>query len=158
MAARADGHRRADPGAKSARGLRHVRGPRGANARASLEKSHFCHARRGRTRRVQFGLSRWSEQGVCPKVEENMKKAVSIDGKLVKDEDAKVSVLDHGLLYGDGLFEGIRVRAGRVFRLDQHLGRLAIGARTIGLELPFSSSEQAAIVTATVRAFGQKEA
>jgi branched-chain amino acid aminotransferase len=87
-----------------------------------------------------------------------MKKTVSIDGQLVKDEDAKISVLDHGLLYGDGLFEGIRVRAGRIFRLDQHLARLQIGARTIGLELPFNPSEQARIVTDTVRAFGQKEA
>jgi branched-chain amino acid aminotransferase len=87
-----------------------------------------------------------------------MKKAVSIDGKLVKDEDAKISVLDHGFLYGDGLFEGIRVRAGRVFRIEQHLARLAVGAKTIGLDLPFSTSEQARIVTDTVRAFGQKEA
>jgi branched-chain amino acid aminotransferase len=87
-----------------------------------------------------------------------MKKAVSIDGQLVKDEDAKISVLDHGLLYGDGLFEGMRVRAGRIFRLDQHLARLQIGARTIGLELPFNPSEQARIVMDTVRAFGQKEA
>src|ERR1700709_314668 len=87
-----------------------------------------------------------------------MKKAVSIDGQLVKDEDAKISVLDHGLLYGDGLFEGIRVRAGRVFRIEQHLARLAIGARTIGLELPYSAGDQARIVTDTVRAFGQKEA
>jgi branched-chain amino acid aminotransferase len=87
-----------------------------------------------------------------------MKKAVSIDGKLVKDEDAKISVLDHGLLYGDGLFEGIRVRAGRVFRIEQHLARLAVGAKTIGLDIPFSTSEQARIVTDTVRAFGQKEA
>jgi branched-chain amino acid aminotransferase len=87
-----------------------------------------------------------------------MKKAVSIDGRLVKDEDAKISVLDHGLLYGDGLFEGIRVRAGRVFRIEQHLARLAVGAKTIGLDIPFSASEQARIVTDTVRAFGQKEA
>ena len=87
-----------------------------------------------------------------------MKKTVSIDGQVVKDEDAKVSVLDHGLLYGDGLFEGIRVRAGRVFRLEQHLARLAVGARAIGLELPYSAADQARIVTDTVRSFGQKEA
>ncbi|HWZ87873.1 MAG TPA: branched-chain-amino-acid transaminase [Polyangiaceae bacterium] len=87
-----------------------------------------------------------------------MKKTVSIDGRLVRDEDAKISVLDHGLLYGDGLFEGIRVRAGRIFRLEQHLARLALGARAIGLELPFDANEQARIITDTVRAFGQKEA
>jgi branched-chain amino acid aminotransferase len=87
-----------------------------------------------------------------------MKKTVSIDGQLVKDEEAKVSVLDHGLLYGDGLFEGIRVRAGRVFRLEQHLARLEVGARTLGLVLPFDRTEQARIVVDAVRAFGQKEA
>ncbi len=87
-----------------------------------------------------------------------MKKTVSIDGLLVRDEDAKISVLDHGLLYGDGLFEGIRVRAGRIFRLDQHLARLQLGARMIGLALPFDELEQARIVTDTVRAFAQKEA
>lgn len=92
------------------------------------------------------------------KGDEKMKKTVSIDGLLVRDEDAKISVLDHGLLYGDGLFEGIRVRAGRIFRLDQHLARLQLGARTIGLALPFDELEQARIVTDTVRAFAQKEA
>jgi branched-chain amino acid aminotransferase len=87
-----------------------------------------------------------------------MKKTVSIDGQLVSDENAKVSVLDHGLLYGDGLFEGIRVRAGRIFRLDQHLTRLALGARTIGLELPYTVSELTHIIEETVRAFARKEA
>jgi branched-chain amino acid aminotransferase len=87
-----------------------------------------------------------------------MKKAVSIDGRIVADHEAKISVLDHGLLYGDGLFEGIRVRAGRIFRLDQHLARLSLGARYLGLDLPEGSEGQARIVHETVRAFGQKEA
>ena len=87
-----------------------------------------------------------------------MKKVVSIDGQIVADQEAKISVLDHGLLYGDGLFEGIRVRAGRIFRLDQHLSRLQLGARYLGLELPFDGREQAQIVLDAVRAFGQKEA
>ncbi|HET7541189.1 MAG TPA: branched-chain-amino-acid transaminase [Polyangiaceae bacterium] len=87
-----------------------------------------------------------------------MNKAISIDGQLVAERDAKLSVLDHGLLYGDGLFEGIRVRAGRIFRLDQHLRRLSLGARYLGLELPFDAEERARIVRETVRAFGQKEA
>lgn len=87
-----------------------------------------------------------------------MKKTVSIDGRLVADHEAKISVLDHGLLYGDGLFEGIRVRAGRVFRLDKHLARLEIGARVLGLELPYGAPDFARIVTDTVSAFGQKEA
>jgi branched-chain amino acid aminotransferase len=87
-----------------------------------------------------------------------MKKTVSIDGQIVSDENAKISVLDHGLLYGDGLFEGIRVRAGRIFRIEQHLARLQLGARVLGLDLPFDAEQQARIVTDTVRAFGQREA
>ena len=87
-----------------------------------------------------------------------MNKLVSIDGNIVADHAAKISVLDHGLLYGDGLFEGIRVRAGRVFRIEKHLARLVVGARAIGLELPFGVPEIGRIVTDTVRAFGQKEA
>ena len=87
-----------------------------------------------------------------------MNKTVSIDGQIVAEKDATISVLDHGLLYGDGLFEGIRVRAGRIFRLDQHLARLQIGARFLGLTLPFSADQQARIVTDTVRAFARREA
>ncbi|MEI9950149.1 MAG: branched-chain-amino-acid transaminase [Pseudomonadota bacterium] len=87
-----------------------------------------------------------------------MNKAVSIDGQLVAEQDAKISVLDHGLLYGDGLFEGIRVRAGRIFRLDQHLARLELGARYLGLDIPFDTEQRARIVRETVRAFGRKEA
>jgi branched-chain amino acid aminotransferase len=87
-----------------------------------------------------------------------MNKTVSIDGQIVADEQAKISVLDHGLLYGDGLFEGIRVRAGRVFRLEQHMARLRLGARFLGLELPFEAARMASIVTDAVRAFGRQEA
>jgi branched-chain amino acid aminotransferase len=87
-----------------------------------------------------------------------MNKAVSIDGQLVTGQDAKISVLDHGLLYGDGLFEGIRVRAGRIFRIEQHLARLELGARYLGLDLPFDAEGRARIVRDTVRAFGRKEA
>ena len=87
-----------------------------------------------------------------------MNKTVSIDGRIVTSENAKISVLDHGLLYGDGLFEGIRVRNGRIFRLDQHLSRLRVGASVLGLELPFATEQQAQIIADTVRAFGQKEA
>jgi branched-chain amino acid aminotransferase len=86
-----------------------------------------------------------------------MNKVVSIDGQLVAEKDAKISVLDHGLLYGDGLFEGLRVRAGRIFRLEQHLSRLQLGARYLGLELPFDEEGQARIVCEAVRAFGQQE-
>jgi len=87
-----------------------------------------------------------------------MNKAVSIDGQLVSEHEAKISVLDHGLLYGDGLFEGMRVRAGRIFRLEQHLTRLELGARYLGLELPFDRGGFADVVRRTVRAFAQREA
>jgi branched-chain amino acid aminotransferase len=87
-----------------------------------------------------------------------MNKTVSIDGQFVTAENAKISVLDHGLLYGDGLFEGIRVRAGRVFRLDRHLARLELGAKVLGLELPFSAEQRARIILDSVRTFAQKEA
>lgn len=87
-----------------------------------------------------------------------MNQIVSIDGQIVAAEDAKISVFDHGLLYGDGLFEGIRVRAGRIFRLEQHLARLALGARVLGLALPFTAQQQAQLIEQAVRALGQKEA
>jgi branched-chain amino acid aminotransferase len=67
-------------------------------------------------------------------------------------------VTDHGLLYGDGIFEGIRVYGARVFRLDLHLVRLEAGARAVGLELPGGVEALRAIVLDTARAFGAAEA
>ena len=81
-----------------------------------------------------------------------------IDGAIVDAHEARISILDHGLLYGDGVFEGIRVRHGRVFRLGDHLARLATGARAIGLELPCPLGAIREIVLATVRARGTPEA
>jgi branched-chain amino acid aminotransferase len=63
---------------------------------------------------------------------------IYIAGKLYAQEDAKISVFDHGLLYGDGIFEGIRVYGGTVFRLDQHLQRLWNSAKAIWLEIPMT--------------------
>lgn len=77
---------------------------------------------------------------------------VYLDGQLVPEDEAKVSVFDHGLLYGDGVFEGIRAYNGRVFRLEQHLDRLYQGALTIMLEVPVSKSELAEAVCMTCRA------
>ncbi len=82
---------------------------------------------------------------------------VWIDGKIVNEGEARLSVTDHGLLYGDGLFEGIRVIGGRVFRLHKHLARLAVGARILALELPHGLDELRGIVEDTVRAFGERE-
>jgi branched-chain amino acid aminotransferase len=61
---------------------------------------------------------------------------VWIDGHIVEGSEARVPVTDHGFLYGDGVFEGLRVYARRVFRLEQHLERLAVSARAVGLEIP----------------------
>ncbi len=83
---------------------------------------------------------------------------VWIDGKIVNESEARVPVTDHGLLYGDGLFEGMRVIAGRVFRIEQHLSRLEVGARILALELPYPMPQIRSIVEDTVRAFGEKEA
>ncbi len=72
---------------------------------------------------------------------------IFIDGKYYSERDAKVSVFDHGLLYGDGVFEGIRAYHGRVFKLKEHIDRLFYSAKAILLELPMS---HAALVKATV--------
>lgn len=76
---------------------------------------------------------------------------IYLDGKYVKEEDAKVSVFDHGLLYGDGIFEGIRAYNGFVFKLDEHLTRLYQGAHTIGLEINETREEMAQLVAETCR-------
>ena len=66
---------------------------------------------------------------------------IFINGEFVDKEDAKVSVFDHGLLYGDGVFEGIRSYDRRVFRLDEHLDRLYTGASAIRLEVPMGKKD-----------------
>jgi len=75
---------------------------------------------------------------------------ININGKLYDKENAKISVYDHGLLYGDGVFEGMRSYAGRVFRLDEHLKRLWDSAKAICLEIPVSPEELAAAVVDTL--------
>jgi branched-chain amino acid aminotransferase len=66
---------------------------------------------------------------------------IFLDGKLVEKKDAKVSVFDHGFLYGDGIFEGIRAYNGRIFRLKEHLERLWASAKAINLEIPIHKKE-----------------
>jgi branched-chain amino acid aminotransferase len=83
---------------------------------------------------------------------------VWIDDEIVDGDEARIPVTDHGLLYGDGIFEGIRVYRNRVFRLDAHMKRFEAGARAIALELPGGIDAVRAIVLATVRAFGADEA
>ena len=82
---------------------------------------------------------------------------VYINGKLFDKADAKVSVYDHGLLYGDGVFEGIRVYAGKVFRLRDHVDRLYESARSIHLEIPISREAMAEAVVNTVKANDKQE-
>src|SRR5439155_2844437 len=76
---------------------------------------------------------------------------VYISGKLYDKADAKISVYDHGLLYGDGVFEGIRIYEGKVFRLREHIERLYDSARAIKLEIPLSREQMAEAVTSTVQ-------
>ena len=75
-----------------------------------------------------------------------------LDGKLVDESEAKISVFDHGLLYGDGIFEGIRCYNGRVFRLDEHIHRLFLSARAIMLKMPWTAEEIARHVCETCAA------
>jgi branched-chain amino acid aminotransferase len=77
---------------------------------------------------------------------------VSINGKLLEKEQATVSVYDHGLLYGDGVFEGIRVYGGKAFLLADHVDRLYESARAIRLEIPMTRPALAAAVDETVAA------
>ncbi len=77
---------------------------------------------------------------------------IYIDGELYSKDDARISVFDHGLLYGDGVFEGIRIYNRRIFRLDAHLQRLYASARAIGLEVPMACAEMADAVGECVRA------
>jgi len=83
---------------------------------------------------------------------------IYIGGKLYDKADAKISVYDHGLLYGDGVFEGIRAYSGRVFRLKQHVDRLYESARSIHLEIPISREEMARAITDTIAVNGLVEA
>ncbi len=77
---------------------------------------------------------------------------IYLDGKLVPASEAKISVYDHGFLYGDGVFEGIRVYNKRIFRLDAHLTRLYRSAKAIWLEPPLSMSEMKEAIRSTVAA------
>lgn len=83
---------------------------------------------------------------------------VYINGQLYDKEDAKISVYDHGLLYGDGVFEGLRAYGGKVFRLREHLDRLWQSARAICLAIPMTKEELAKAVNDTLAANQLKDA
>jgi len=83
---------------------------------------------------------------------------VYIDGTLFEKEEAKVSVFDHGLLYGDGVFEGIRAYGGRIFQLDAHMERLFNSAKAIALKIPLSQEELKEAIRNTLDTNGLKDA
>lgn len=87
-----------------------------------------------------------------------MSGAVYVNGTWTDRQHASISVYDHGLLYGDGVFEGIRVYDGRIFRLAEHVGRLFDSARAIHLEIPHSRDAFAALIAEGVRRSGLTEA
>ena len=76
---------------------------------------------------------------------------IYIDGKFYDERHARISVLDHGLLYGDGIFEGIRAYNSRVFKLDEHIDRLFYSAKSILLTMPLTHEEMMNAVVLTCR-------
>lgn len=82
---------------------------------------------------------------------------VYINGKLFDKNEAKVSVYDHGFLYGDGVFEGIRIYTDKVFRLREHIDRLYDSARHIALEIPLTREQLTSAVLDTVKANNKQD-
>jgi branched-chain amino acid aminotransferase len=82
---------------------------------------------------------------------------IYIDGSFYQKEEAKISVYDHGLLYGDGVFEGIRIYNGRIFRLREHLERLYDSARAIMLSIPMEPGDMHRAVEETVTKSGKTD-
>lgn len=80
-----------------------------------------------------------------------------LDGTILPGEEARISVFDHGLLYGDGVFEGIRFYRQQPFRLHAHLRRLQHSATAIKLTLPYTLTELEAAVTTVIAAFGESD-
>jgi len=83
---------------------------------------------------------------------------IYINGEYVPREEAKISVFDHGFLYGDGVFEGIRAYNGKVFKLDEHIDRLYSSASAICLKIPLSKEEMKATILECLRKNGLKNA
>lgn len=83
-----------------------------------------------------------------------MSRVVYINGELIPEEDAKITVYDHGLLYGDGAFEGIRIYSGKVFKLREHIARLYRSAHALMIDLPIAEEEMVQAVLETARTNG----
>ncbi|OON96771.1 MAG: branched-chain-amino-acid transaminase [Candidatus Epulonipiscioides saccharophilum] len=78
-------------------------------------------------------------------------KIIYIDGEFLKESEAKISVFDHGILYGDGIFEGIRAYNGKVFKGKEHIDRLFFAAKALMLDIPFTKDEVANIIVETCK-------
>src|SRR3989339_1602532 len=76
---------------------------------------------------------------------------INLNGKFVRKEKAVVSVFDHGLLYGDGVFEGIRAYNGRVFKLNEHVERFYSSAKAIGMTIPVTKEKMKAEIINTIK-------
>ena len=99
--------------------------------------------------------SDWTKLLCAPYV---VRMKIYLDGKFVDSSEAKVSVFDHGLLYGDGVFEGIRLYGGNIFRLEEHLERLEYSAKAIMLQMPHTRSELRELTCETCRQNGLTDA
>lgn len=84
-------------------------------------------------------------------------RVIYINGEFYQKDEAKISVFDHGFLYGDGIFEGIRAYNGKIFRCEEHINRLFDGARAIDLTIPISKEEITKATIETVKRNGIKE-
>ncbi|MFT5466785.1 MAG: branched-chain amino acid aminotransferase [Verrucomicrobiales bacterium] len=107
--------------------------------------------------RLSTHIFRWAlRRSVLPlpssKISTEMGIKVHIDGQLLDEQDAKISVFDHGLLYGDGVFEGIRFYEGRVFECKEHIDRLFDSAKAIALDIQLTREEVTEAMMATIRA------
>ncbi len=111
---------------------------------------------------LNIRTSQQSIQSVTEKVEIFYKTSVErrgsmseqwiyLNGQFVRKEDAVVSVYDHGFLYGDGVFEGVRMYSGTVFRLEEHIDRLYESAKSIMLNIEVSKQEMSSIVVETLK-------
>ncbi|MGC6464159.1 MAG: branched-chain-amino-acid transaminase [Akkermansiaceae bacterium] len=86
-----------------------------------------------------------------------MSRKIWLDGKIVDESEAKISVFDHGVLYGDGIFEGIRFYEGRVFRLTEHIERLFLSAKALLLKMPWTLEEVCEATLEAIRANGLRD-
>jgi branched-chain amino acid aminotransferase len=80
-----------------------------------------------------------------------------VDGKIVPAREARISVLDHGFLFGDGVFEGIRVTPAGIFRFDDHMKRLATAMRAVGIDVEGGMDRVREVARETTRAWGARE-